>query len=180
MNNLPSSEVQQVLTLGREKYWGFRVVEGVGMLSEETYVNGWWYLPVDSIQKKEASKRIEAIKNDGVKIKQIIIAHEAPFLIQAPQAVPKIEKVSLHSFPWKQAAFGLVLAVAGAAAVGLVVCALVMVAYYLLTLLLPILGVMLMVGMLGLGVLIDPVAIIVLSDGSRIEVMRWVELSAGY
>lgn len=169
MNNLISPQARQVLTLGREKYWGFQVAEGRGVLKEETYKNGWWYLPTDSMQITKASKRIEAIKNSGVKVRQVIIAHEAPRLLCAPQKAVKPKKGMM----------GLWVAVGLLAGVGIVMAA-ITVAVALVTLLLPIVAAVGVIMLMGTGVLIDPVAIIVLEDGTRIEVMRWVEFSAGF
>lgn len=164
MNKLISPETRRVLTLGREKYWGFRVSEGTGVLAEETYKDGWWYLPTDSMQITRASKRIEVIKSSGVRVRQVIIAHEAPKLLCGPQKPDQINKGKIAIW----VATGLL------AAVGVVTAA-AMITMVIMYLLVPLVIGMAVVMMMGLGLLIDPVAIIVLEDGTRIEVLRWVE-----
>lgn len=180
MNSLISPQAQQVLTLGRERHWGFRKSEGRGVMERETYLDGWWYLPIDSTQTTKADKRIEAIKNSGIRIRQVIIAHEAPLLLPAPKTVPASLKAPTRHFNWKRTLLWLTLAVGGIVASGMMVYAMVMVAYYILQFLIPVFGMIILVGMLGLGAVIDPVAIVVLECGTRIEVMRWAELDVKF
>lgn len=168
-----SPEAQHVLTIGREKWWGIRVAEGVGTLPEETYQDGWWYLPIDSTQETRASKRIELLRKSGVRIRQVIIAHEAPKLLCAPQAPtsPGTPQKSGSPIRWKIALWG----VTGLLTAGGIVFAALTIAMALISLLAPLVVGVALVLMLGMGVLVDPCAIVVLEDGTRIEVMRWIE-----
>lgn len=148
-----SPEAKKVLTLAREKYWGFRVLDRVGALEEETYNDGWWLIPTDnSTQIEMARKRIEAIKNSGVRIRQVIIAHEAPKLLCAPKIEQKIE------IPWEDIgeAVGVILKVVTA----------------VLTVVMASTGLLLV---LGIAAICDPAVIIVLEDGTWVEVVRWYE-----
>lgn len=167
-----SSEAQDVLTLGREHWWGFRVAEGHGIFPQETYQLNWWYVPTnDSIQMPEADKRIEAIKKDH-EILQVVIAHEAPPLLGAPQN-PSEEPT--RRLGVKNPLLGVVAGLGAIIMVGVSLFAVFSMMYFLLKYIIPIMGLFLMVGVLGVGVLIDPAVIVVLKEGSRIEVIRWLD-----
>lgn len=160
-----------VVEFGREKGWGFRVAEGVGVITEEIYDDGWWYLPLDCTQKTRADKRIEEVKNN-FKIQQVIIAHQAPLLLCPPQKtkekpVEKTKRINVG----KTALYVTGGLVAGA---GVIVAA-VTIAIAMMYLIVPLMMGLAIVALFGLGVLVDPVAIVVLEDGTRVEVMRWIE-----
>lgn len=160
----------EVVAFGRNNGYGFRVVEGWGVMEEETYQDGWWYLSPDSSQIQKVSKRIDLMKSNGFEIQQIIIAHEAPRLLCAPQTAPSVKKDA-------QVKKGkLALWIAGGILAGVGVLAMtIFMAYMMLLLFIPLMIGGAFVLMLGLGVLVDPVAICILSDGSRVAVMSWVE-----
>ena len=150
--NIQTTQSKQVLTLGREHHWRFRVVEDEGMITSPKIRNEWLYVPIfnnESSINPRAMTRVSAIKEAGFTINGLIIAHEAPKLLCSPPK-PEPEPIEIpKSNPQVVATLSVV--VLG-----------ILEAFGYLMLLAPL-------------VLIDPALIVVLDDGSWIEVMRWLE-----
>ncbi len=97
-------------------------------------------------------ERLETLRRSGVQFGEVIIAHEAPKVLPAPSVHRKIQIAPILSGLAKVLGMTAVLAaVAGFVAVAA-----------------PIL-------LLGAVILIDPAVIVVLEDGTWLEVMTWYE-----
>jgi hypothetical protein len=130
----------------------FRVV-GYGDLPEEKYKDGWWteILKSDSIIPPVALPAVKVLKDAKIPITGMYLRHEAPKLLMAPKPLekPKTE------FPTKTVV-GAVGAVLG---------------------LLAIAGTIL-VWMFILVAQADPQLIVVLPDGTHLEVATWLDFTS--
>jgi hypothetical protein len=147
-----SQDAKIAINVSRKKHWGFRVLEGKGMFQTPTYKDEWWFIPVedDSTIPRDGLNRIRILKSNGVGIREIVIAHEAPLLLPAPK--PEKKPINFAEI---------------ATVTGKLLMAMVYVAG---------LTVALMGYVISTALMIDPALIIVLEeDGTRIEVMRWLE-----
>lgn len=176
---LSSPEVMQVLTLGSEKHWGFRVMKDRGVMEEETYKNGLWFIPTDSTQIQRGRNRLEAIQKVA-RVKQVIVAHEAPLLLTASQVTHKPNNPVAHKL--KISGRGVVIGLCASTGLLVTILAatmLVVLVGAVVASVLAIAGTALAIApfflLLSVGLLIDPCLIVVLEDGTRIEVMTWIE-----
>jgi len=153
-----SKAVVEVLTLSRENHWHVKIVDGTGMIDSPEYWDGWVCEPVslsDSTIPAAALGRVDQILKKNVPIKGFILAHEAPPMLPAPQVKPK-PLIRWEEIPWDDIATGMVTALGyGVMAAGAVAVS---------ALVLPLIAV---------GVLLDPALIVVLDDGTRVEVASW-------
>lgn len=148
-----SPQAQAALTVSRRYHYSFRVIANNGMITQPLYKNGWWFLPTDdSSPDIKACKRIAALKSANIPIAGYIIAHQTTNQLPAPQTapVPQAQQATIH-LPWKTVA-----AVLGG----------VLTAVFYVT------GVMVV---LVAGALLDPAVVVVLSDGTWLEVETWYE-----
>lgn len=146
-----SPETQIVMQLAKEKHWGFRVCGSGDMIKDPVYKHQYWLIPLtqnDSTIPKAAINRVEAIKKTGVGVKGVIVVHEAPKYLTAPKKEKKPVDVSSYTTP-----------ILGSITAGLTAF---FTLFGYLFLLVPLL-------------LIDPMCIVVLNDGTYVEVMRWCE-----
>ena len=146
-----SIESKKVLALARNKHWKFRSHGQNGMIDTPTFESDWLYIPVDqdkSIIPNRAFKRVQVIKDAGFVPRQIIVAHEASKLLTAPQKLPKNVE-----FPSEQVETAFTSAV------------------NVLLILGRALGYVLLMSVLA----VDPALIVVLPDGTWMEVMRWYD-----
>jgi len=155
-----SKKTVQVLDLGRKNHFSFRVLEDEGMVDSPLYKDGWWYSPTDlseSTIPATALKRVNMIQKTGVPVQGFILAHEAPLLLAAPKKkpveLPVDEIAKIVSLGGK-----IVLGTALATLVAAMAAPLAMIG----------------LALVGLA-LVDPALIVVLSDGTRIEVCSWHE-----
>ena len=153
-----SQSVMEVMTLSRENHWHVKVVDGTGMIDSPEYWDGWVCEPTnlsDSTIPAAALGRVNQILIKNIPIKGFILAHEAPPMLPAPQVKPK-PLIRWEEIPWDDIATGMVTALGyGVMAVGAVAVS---------ALVLPLIAV---------GVLLDPALIVVLDDGTRVEVASW-------
>jgi hypothetical protein len=142
-----------------------------GVMERETYKNGLWFIPTDSTQIQRGRNRLEAVQKIA-RVKQVIVAHEAPRLLTAPKVEHKLK------IPWKGIVIGLC-ASTGLLVTVLAVTMLVVLAGALLSFAVAVMGMVLAVAPLFLlasvGLLIDPALIVVLNDGTRMVIMTWIE-----
>jgi hypothetical protein len=152
IQRIQSNEVGKALTLARKNHWWFRVIGTGAMISSPKYQDGWWLVPINedkTIIPKNALERVEKLKQDGIRIQGVIVAHEAPKLLCAPAKEPfKIDTEAISK-------------TAGEVAAGLarVIATIFGILFYLVT----------------FAVLVDPALIVVLEDGTYVEVMTWYE-----
>jgi hypothetical protein len=156
MKLVKSEQAKLAVEVGRKNRVTFRALEGRGVLTEPVYHDEWWYVPIEqdtSVIPQEALRRVELLQNAGVPIKGMIVAHEAPLTLMAPK---KDRQTQRDYTVVKAGLIGLLGAV-----VAMVVAALsVVVAIPLLVV---------------TAVLIDPALIVVVEDGSWVEVCAWDE-----
>jgi hypothetical protein len=148
---IQSTEAKKALVLARQYHWFFRVIGTSKMIPNPTYKDGWWLVPVQddkTIIPKNATQRVEKLIANGVRIQGVIVAHEAPKLLYAPPKEPfKIDYDAIGK-TIEQIAAGLASVIATM--------------FGILFLLVPM-------------AMIDPALIVVLEDGSWVEVMRWYD-----
>ncbi len=149
MNEMISPLAYEALAIGRRHHWGFQVVDKIELPEEPTYKAGWWLESVVEAPQ-EAQDRLLALERAGIQVKAIIVAHEAPPLLPAPAPEPKIPSIVSDA---KKVALG-------AGAVLVAVSQVVAVAAAALPLLL-------------FAAVLDPKVIVVLEDGTLMEVVRW-------
>jgi hypothetical protein len=146
-----SRDTQLALEMADEEHWDFRVLGTEGMLDDPLYRDEWWFIPLDSemIIPQRALKRVEAIQNLGIRTQGLIVAHEAPLLLNEPQK-PKlvIQHDELEQMIVQFANFVMEVA--------------------------RIFGLIVLFSLSSI-VMLDPALIVVLEDGTWVEVMRWVE-----
>ncbi len=153
MDALISPLAHKALAIGQKHHWGFQVVDKIDIPEEPTYKAGWW---LESLQEapQEAQDRVMALERAGIRVKGIVLAHEAPPLLPAPAPDIKIAPIVSDA---RKVAVGAgavllvasqVVAVAAAAAVAMPV--------------------------LLLAAMVDPKVLVVLEDGTMMEVVRWL------
>ena len=171
---LVSPETRQLMSLGQQRGWNFRVLMKAPMLKEPKRMGDWLAVPAhqdDSHLPDHAMERVKAIFEAGIRPVGFVMVHEVPKMLPAPaQAEPTtwrmpalpentrstLKKAGTALFT---AAFGL-LAITGvvvAAFVALVVAA----------------AVILPLAFLAAAVSIDPILVAVTEDGLWVEVDRW-------
>lgn len=141
---------KQIEDLARAKGWGIRVLEETRIPESPVFKNGWWLEPLgESTMPAVATQRAQAVINAGVPVKGFIVAHQTTNLLKGK--VQEAKKVEVSETAWK--ALGVLGAVAWVAA-------------------------QIVLGVLALLVqvaLVDPALIVVLEDGTAVEIARWYE-----
>jgi len=144
--------------MSRENHWHVKVVDGTGMIDSPEYWDGWVCEPADLSDctiPGDALRRVDQIINKGIPFQGFILAHEAPPMLPAPQIKPK-PLIHWEEIPWDDIATGMATALGyGVMAVGALAAS---------ALVLPLVAV---------GVILDPALLIVLDDGTRVEVASW-------
>ncbi|MCL4552435.1 MAG: hypothetical protein M1305_02610 [Candidatus Marsarchaeota archaeon] len=155
---LQTSYAQRVVDIGRRRRYWFRVVGDEGMISRPVFRDNFWVSPLspDCTLPSACEERIRSLMSEGVAIQGVLIAHEASHLLPGKIAPkPKREPIRI---PW--AAIGGV-ATLGVGIVGIAAAVFVKVIAFMLT--------------VTVGVLLDPAVIVVLEDGTWVEVYSWVD-----
>lgn len=147
--------------VAQEHHWGIRNLGKGEVLKETVFQDGWWYEPMgESTMHPLAAQRMEVIKQSGVSYQGFIVAHETTFLLNAPaKQEVKTDWGALAKTVGKPALVVVGGVVVALAVVGLLMAVLPMFAV-LLVFLVPMSGV-------------DPALIVVLQDGTMVEVARW-------
>jgi len=146
MNTLISYEARKAVQVGYKNHWRFRVVGQGEVPKESFYRDEWVYEPIKAPQV--AQDRIQTLKQSGIRFKGFVIAHEAPRLLSAP--APK--KQDFKNNPTKEilpdveALFGNLIN-----------------------------GLLFFFTLIFQVALLDPALIVVLEDGTWLEVMTWYE-----
>ena len=153
MNTIISPEAKRAIDLAYKEHWRFRVIGQGEIPQEPSYKDQWWFQPITEPEK--GRDRIAALRRAGVPIKGLVIAHEAPRLLSAPKE-PDFKTSS--SIPASnKTTSDLVNTAAGELAGGLAV------------------GLVLVLSLVFEAILIDPALIVVLEDGTWLEVLTWYE-----
>ena len=153
---------RQLLTLGREEGWPFRILGQAPMLTEPVRFQDWLLVPVleDSTTLPDSTMdRLYAIYASGIRPQGFVMVHEAPKQLKAP-IVHEKPKTDKHQ--WAKiggAALGL------SAITGSLVVA-VSIAIIGGLLILP-------VGLFAAIVLVDPILVAVMPDNTWVEIDRW-------
>ncbi len=143
---LISYEARKAVQVGYENHWRFRVV-GQGEVPEKSfYRDEWIFEPIKAPQM--AQDRLDTLKRSGIRFKGFVIAHEAPRLLTAP--APK-----KHDFKNNQT--GAIVPDTSEILGNLVQ------------------GLLLFIAFIFQAALLDPALIVVLEDGTWLEVMTWYE-----
>lgn len=151
---LISIEARKAVMLGWQNHMMFRVIDGGEVPHEPYYKDQWWFetLKSEAILPLEGEKRLELFRKAGIKIQSVVIAHEAPRILSAPKPVVKEPQKSTTADTLNNLLPVLATIVAAVGAV---------------------LGLFAM--LFVRAILIDPALIVVLEDGTWVEVMTWVE-----
>lgn len=151
MNTQITRTASQAILVGRRYHWRFRVV-GFGEAPEKpVYQSGWWLETIPEAPRM-AQDRLLALKRANIPVKHIVIAHEAPKLLANPEPKKDFKITPILSEIGK--VLGVLTLASAAAAASAIVAPL----FLLLSV-----------------VLVDPALIVILEDGTWIEVATWYE-----
>ena len=153
-----TDEARYAMEVGREHHYRFRVVGTGGMIDEPVFKNGWWYCP-ESTTPPEALGRVNVLVQSGLKLQGFIVAHETSNALPAPKVAPS-PKVSAQVKTAPQPT------VSTLSSIDLET--VVMVA-------LKVAGFLMLMPLMLFGLALDPGVIIVLEDGTWLEVMYWFD-----
>lgn len=160
MNTQISTEAQMVLELGKARHWQFRVMGKEDMPLEPYYKDQWWFLPLtpDMNVPEEGKRRLEALRRAGVRIYGVIVAHEAPKLLTTAKKTRKKPGIATD---FKSSTLPIIVRIFGALASAFIT-----------------LCVWLIGAVFSTVLFIDPVLIVVLESGERIEVLKWFDFTS--
>jgi hypothetical protein len=139
---------EKALAVGRQNHWRFRVIDHQDLPHKPILKSEWLYVPEEKYNiPLDVQKCIDAIEQAGIPMQGVMIAHEAPRLLAAP-------------IIYKESSTDTARDVSGA-----------------LELITELLGLFLtgVVYLFSLAMMLDPAAVVVLEDGTWVEVMRWYE-----
>jgi len=157
-----SPEASEMIQLGRDHSWGFRVLGQAPMPERPARVGDWLIVPanLDSTQVPTRTlNRVQAIFEAGIRPEGFVLVHEAPLLLPAPkEAPPKVPLEEWKVAPSPNAISGTDLLDGFAKIISAVFSV-------IGSLLLPALA----LGLLAL----DPILVAVTEDGYWIEIDRW-------
>ena len=165
-----NAQAERAAQVARKNRWGIMFLMNAGFLDRPLYKNGWWFVPTqdESTLDQRALKRLNAFRDAGVQITQLIVAHQTTNLLSAPPAppkekiLPKIKKeIDTNILP----AVGKIAEVTARGTL------------LLLKLAVAVVGVTAYgaVSLLGSLVLLDPALIAVLEDGTWVLVYSWFD-----
>jgi hypothetical protein len=120
-------------------------VLGTGKVLTEPIYTDSWWLTPATKIPAAGLKRVDALRKAGIPIKGFVIAHEAPKLLAAPKEEPKPQPTQTSS---SIPSFD---------------------ASFILE------GALLAFGLIFRAMLIDPALIVVLEDGTYLEVLTWLD-----
>ena len=144
----------EALTVARNNGMTMRVVGQGDVPLEPFYLDEWWYslLTAESTIPAEGVRRIEALVKGGVPIECLMIRHEAPRLLTAPEEEKQTPKGKTDTYiaTGAFALLGAIVAVLGAV--------LAVFGYIFIT-----------------AIQLDPAIVAVLPDGTWLEVVTWYE-----
>lgn len=140
-----SRDAKRAVELGRKEHWRFRVIGQGEVPMEPSYRDHWWFQVITD--PTHGKDRLEALRRAGVRFKGIVLAHEAPLLLSAPKEPDSKINPSIPAY--QSSTDGLVLGLA--------------------------MGLVLLARVVFQAILSDPALIVVLEDGTWLEVATWYE-----
>jgi len=153
---------RQLLALGREEGWPFRMLGKAPMLTEPIRIQDWLLVPAleDSTPLPDTTmERVYAIYTDGIRPSGFVLVHEASKRLAAPMQdeVKPVKKVDFKKIGG--AALGLA-ALTGSVLAGAAIA---------------VIGGLLILpaGLLAAAVVIDPILVAVMPDNTWVEIDRW-------
>ncbi len=167
MKLVKSQIAVKAVAVGLKERKTFRPMTQRGLIYEPFYADEWWYEPYEqskSVVPQEALRRVELLRRNGIGIKGMVIAHEAPLALMAPVTERQTDHIR-NGFT--VAVITLVAGVAVVVAIALTA--------PLVAVAVPTASVLSLPLLLTTAVLVDPCLIVILSDGTWLEVCRWDE-----
>ncbi len=142
------TDVRIAMDVARSNHWQFRVWGTGPVPTEPIYTDSWWLLPAGAAEIPESGQeRIAALKRAGIPIKAAVVGHEAPKALLAPKEQPGAESGS------RQTAQSITSSGGG----------------FILE------GLLMLFGLTVQAMLVDPALVVILEDGTWLEVMTWLE-----
>lgn len=174
-----SVETRQLLSLGNQANWHFRILGKAPMPEKPVRLGDWLITPAEmdsSPVPVRALSRIQAVYAAGIRPRGFVMVHEAPKLLSSPDGMGERQQTSHASSTlaswqtslrnWAGSPVGTI-ALGVAAISGMTVAALAAVSLAAL-----VLAPLLLVVATGSG--LDPILVAVTEDGYWIEIDRWV------
>lgn len=142
-----SSDARKAILIGRQNHWRFKVIGNGDLPQEHTYKDEWWFEPVSV--PAVAQDRLNALQASGLSFRGFLIAHEAPKRLTSPKPISK-PNVKVTNSPD-------------------IVPTITTIAEFFAT------SFVLVFSLFFQAILLDPALIVVLEDGTWLEVMTWYE-----
>jgi hypothetical protein len=82
---------QQMIALGEDHRWSFRVLGAAPVPKDPVFTKNWWLVPVEQDSSQipaRALERVQAIYAAGIRPQAFIIAHETSERLPAPKGRP--------------------------------------------------------------------------------------------
>lgn len=102
------TQVFELLRVGSERHWSFRVLGVAPVPHAPIFHNQWWLVPIaqdSSPIPLRALERVNSIYEAGIRPKAFVIAHEAPRRLRAPAKISvmsplefRARQLAEHSF----------------------------------------------------------------------------------
>lgn len=84
---------RQILRVGVEQNWGFRVLGVAPVPPVPIFHNQWWLVPIEQDHSpipERALERVHALYASGIRPRAFVIAHEVPLQLRPPANAPQI------------------------------------------------------------------------------------------
>lgn len=141
-----SPEARKAILVGRQNHWRFKVV-GQGGVPQKPFYKDEWVFELQTTTPDIGQDRINALRASGVRFKGFLVAHEAPRLLSAPKVAQNANDVKKRSSEiLPERQFGFIAEF-----------------------------VVIFLQIFFQALLLDPALIVVLEDGTWLEVMTWYE-----
>lgn len=92
---MDSPVARQAVEVGRKNKRRFRPVAYADELEEPLFFNDWWFIPVaedNAFIPAEATRRVDMLKDAGIEVVDLIVAHETTKLLMPPPGESKADK----------------------------------------------------------------------------------------
>ncbi len=170
-----SFETGQLLALGRQEHWDFRVLGQAPMPERPVRLGEWLLAPAEidsSSIPARALSRVQTIFAAGLRPKGFVLVHEAPKLLPAPAGAGQSRPASNTLASWQVSLRHWADSPAGSLALG--VAAVSGLAVFALAALSAAAVLLVPIFLLAAGSGLDPILVAVTEDGYWIEIDRWV------
>jgi len=169
------AQVAQTLALGRRKGWDFVVLGRAPLPVVPVQTGDWLIVPVQEStcpMPERTLRRIEALYASGVRPKGFVVVHEAPKLL--PASIERSPSGLSTRSPAQRRLHALRRYLPAAVAVGVL---LVVGAGTLAMLLAVVVGAVAVIAvgglLVGAAIVLDPILVAVMEDGTWVEIDRW-------